>query len=146
MRYFVFALALLSVVTAARAQDAIPDIKGTWSGKGQSIVFGNNPHHPGSQTVTSPPRVRDFDFTFVVEGQDHQLAWGYSFSAVAADHVPFAWAISADNKSIIGANTHGNFQMTVMSPDHIEMCYSHSGLNQDGSIVATCYMIERAKK
>jgi hypothetical protein len=146
MRYFVFALALLCVVTAARAQDAIPDIKGTWSGKGQSIVFGNNPHHPGSQTVTSPPRVRDFDFTFVVEGQDHQLAWGYSFSAVAADHVPFAWAISADNKSIIGANTHGNFQMTVMSPDRIEMCYSHSGLSQDGSIVATCYMIERAKR
>lgn len=145
MRYFAFALALVSVVSAARAQDAIPDLKGTWSGKGQSIVFGNNPHHSGSQTVSDPPRVRDFDFTFMVDGQNGRLVWGYSFSSVAATHVPFAWAISANNKSIIGANTHGNFQMTVMSPDRIEMCYSHTGLSLDGSIVATCFMMERAK-
>jgi hypothetical protein len=51
MRYLAFALVLVGVMTAARAQDAIPDLKGTWSGKGKSIVFGNNPHHPGSQTV-----------------------------------------------------------------------------------------------
>jgi hypothetical protein len=90
--------------------------------------------------------VRDFEFTFVVDGQDGRLAWGYSFSSAATTHVPFAWANSADNKSIIGANTDGNFQMTVMSPDRIEMCYSHTGLALDGSIVATCYMMERAKK
>ena len=146
MRYLGLILALVSIVTVARAQDPIPDLKGTWSGKGQSIVFGNNPHHPGSQTVTSPPRVRDFEFTFVVDGQDGRLAWGYSFSSVATTHVPFAWPISADNKSIIGANAHGNFQMTVMSPDRIEMCYSHTGLSLDGSIVATCFMMQRAKK
>lgn len=146
VRCLAFALALMGVVTAARAQDAIPDLKGTWSGKGQSIVFGNNPHHPGTQTLTDPPRVRDFDFTCVVEGQDGRLAWGYSYSSVAATHVPFAWAISANNKSIIGANTHGNFQMTVMSPDRIEACYSHTGLSLDGSIVATCYMMDRASK
>src|SRR5215472_11469378 len=74
MRYLALALALMSVVTAARAQDAIPDIKGTWSGKGKSIVFGTNPHHPGTQTTASPPRVRDFEFTFVVDGCDHQRA------------------------------------------------------------------------
>ena len=38
MRYLAFALVLVGVVTAARAQDAIPDLKGTWSGKGKSIV------------------------------------------------------------------------------------------------------------
>ena len=58
MRYLAFALVLVGVVTAARAQDAIPDLKGTWSGKGKSIAFGNNPHHPGSQTVASPPASR----------------------------------------------------------------------------------------
>jgi hypothetical protein len=147
VRYLVFALVLLvGLPTEARAQDAIPDLKGTWSGKGQAIVFGNNPHHPGPQTVNSPPRVRDFDFTFVVDDQEGRLAWGYSYSSVSAIHVPFAWAISSNNKSIMGANTHGNFQMTVMSPDSIEMCYSHTGLSLDGSIVATCFTMERAKK
>jgi hypothetical protein len=90
MRYLALALVLLGVVTAARAQDAIPDLKGTWSGKGKSIVFGNNPHHLGSQTVAAPPRVRDFEFTFVVDGQDGRLAWGHSLSTVASTNEPFA--------------------------------------------------------
>ena len=47
MKSFALALALLSgAATAAIAQDAIPDLKGTWSGKGKSLVFGSNPHHP----------------------------------------------------------------------------------------------------
>ena len=33
---YVFALAILgAVVTPVRAQDVIPDLKGTWTGKGQ---------------------------------------------------------------------------------------------------------------
>jgi hypothetical protein len=146
MRSFVFTLALLGIVTAAaHAEDAIPDIKGTWSGKGKSIVFGNNPHHPGAQTVTSPPRVRDFEFTFVVDGQDGRLAWGHSFSSVAATNEPFAWAISMDNKTIVGADTDGYYRMAVLAADRIEMCYNHAGLSPSGSIVATCYVMERAK-
>ncbi len=145
MRYFAFVLAMMGAITAARAQDAIPDLKGTWLGKGKSIVYGNNPRHPGSQTVASPPRVRDFEFTFVVDGQDGRLVWGHSLSTVANTNEPFAWAISADNKSIIGADTDGYYQMTIMSSDRIEMCYAHSGSSPSGSIVATCVM-ERTKK
>jgi hypothetical protein len=49
MKSLAFALALLGAAAAgAHAQSAIPDLKGTWSGKGKSIVFGNHPHHPGS--------------------------------------------------------------------------------------------------
>ena len=70
MRYLVFALALLgAAATSARAQDAIPDLKGTWSGKGKSIVFGTNPHHPGSQAATDAPRVRDIEATYIVDGK-----------------------------------------------------------------------------
>src|SRR5271165_1434921 len=124
MKSFVFALALLSTAaTAAVAQDAVPDLKGTWSGKGKSIVFGNNPHHPGSQTADSPPRVRDIDATYIVEGQDGRLAWGRSSSAVAKTDEPFAWAISADNKSIVGADRDGYFRITLISADRMDKCY-----------------------
>jgi hypothetical protein len=146
MRSFAFALALVGVMTAAQAQDAIPDIKGTWSGKGKSIVFGSNPHHAGGQTVTSPPRVRDFEFTFVVDGQDGRLAWGHSLSTAATTNEPFGWAISADNKTIIGVDTDGYFRMNILAPDRIEMCYAHNGLSPSGSMVATCYVMERTKK
>jgi hypothetical protein len=54
MRYFALVLAILGAATAARAQDAIPDLKGTWLGKGKVIIFGGHAHHPGVPQ-DSPP-------------------------------------------------------------------------------------------
>ena len=146
-KLFVYALLpLIAAATAAQAQDAIPDLKGTWSGKGRSIVFGSLPYHPGPQTVTDPPRFRDIEATHTVEGQEGRVAWGRSSSAVADTKEPFAWAISSDNKSIIGADLDGYFRITLMSPDRMEKCYVHNGVSPSRSVVATCYMMERVKK
>jgi hypothetical protein len=148
MRPYVFALALLSAIawTAAHAQDAIPDLKGTWSGKGKSIVFGKHAHHPGTQIVNDPPRVRDIEATYVVEGQEGRLAWGRSSSSVADTKEPFAWAMASDNKSIVGADLDGYFRITLISPDRMEKCYVHNGTSPSGSIVATCHVMDRVKK
>jgi hypothetical protein len=147
MRCLIFALAF--VCTAAlptRAQDAIPDLKGTWSGKGKSIVFGANPHHPGSQAATDPPRVRDIEATYTVEGQEGRLAWGRSASTVADTKEPFAWAIASDNKTIVGADMDGYFRITLIGPDRMEKCYTHNGTSPSRSIVATCYTMDRVKR
>jgi hypothetical protein len=148
MRRYVFALALLSAAawTAAQAQDAIPDLKGTWSGKGKSIVFGKNAHHPGTQTVNDSPRVRDIEATYVVEGQEGRLAWGRSSSTVADTKEPFAWAMASDNRTIVGADLDGYFRITLISPDRMEKCYVQNGTSPSGSIVATCHVMERLKK
>jgi hypothetical protein len=147
MRRFFLTLALLGIGTVAvTAQDAIPDLKGTWTGKGKSIVFGNNPHHPGSQTASEPPRVRDIETTHVIEGQDGRLAWGRTSSAAANNtQEPLAWAIAADNKTIIGAHADGYYHINLLSPDRIEKCYVHNGLGPSRSIVASCHVMERKK-
>src|SRR5215207_8007601 len=147
MKCFVFALVLLgAAATAARAQDIIPDLKGTWSGKGKVIVFGSHSHHPGSQTVADPPRVREIEVTHVVEGQDGRVAWGRSSSAVADTKEPFAWAIAIDNRSIVGADVDGYFRITLLGPDRMEKCYVHNGTSPSKSVVATCYEMTRAKR
>jgi hypothetical protein len=147
MRCLVLVLAaLIGAATMARAQDAIPDIKGTWSGKGKVLVFGNNMHNPGAQTMSEPPRLRDIEMTDVVEGQDGRLAWGRSSSAVMESKEPFAWAMSSDNKSIVGADLDGYFRITLLGPDRMEKCYVHNGTGATKSIVATCYAMERVKK
>jgi hypothetical protein len=147
MRRIVFAVALLcAAAISARAQDAIPDLKGTWSGKGKSIVFGTHAHHPGSQSPADPPRVRDIEATHTVEGQDGRLAWGRSSSAVADTKEPFAWVIASDNKTIVGADMDGYFRITLVAPDRIEKCYTHNGTSPTRSIVATCYMMDRVKR
>jgi len=147
MTRLILALALVTAATAAvRAQDAIPDLKGTWTGKGKSIVFGTHPHHPGTQTTADPPRVRDIEATYVVEGQDGRLAWGKSTSSAADTKEPFAWAMASDNKSIIGADMDGYFRITLVSPGRIEKCYVHNGVSPTHSIVATCHMMDRVKR
>src|SRR5215475_10431461 len=123
----VFALVILgAAATPACAQDAIPDLKGTWTGKGKSIVFGNNAHHAGRQSTSSPPRVRDIEAIHVAEGQEGRLAWGRSSSAAADTKEPFAWAIASDNKSIVGADVDGYFRITILSP-HREMLRAERG-------------------
>ncbi|HEY6994570.1 MAG TPA: hypothetical protein VH397_12725 [Xanthobacteraceae bacterium] len=146
MRSFIFALTLLGAAATAHAQGAIPDLKGTWTGKGKSIVFGTNPHHPGTQTAADAPRVRDIEATYVVEGQDGRLAWGKSSSAVANTQEPFAWAIASDNKTIVGADLDGYFRITLISPDRMEKCYTHNGTSPTHSVVATCHVMDRVKR
>jgi hypothetical protein len=147
MKCFVVALLLLgTAATAGHAQGAIPDLKGTWTGKGKSIVFGTNPHHPGTQTVTDPPRVRDIEATYIVDGQDGRLAWGRSSSTAANTQEPFAWAIASDNKTIAGADTDGYFHITLVSPDRMEKCYTQNSISPSRAIVATCHMMDRVKR
>jgi hypothetical protein len=147
MRYPIFALALLAATaTVVRAQDAIPDLKGTWTGKGKSIVFGSHAHHPGTQTTADPPRVRDIEATYMVDGQDGRLVWGRSSSTVADTKEPFAWAIASDNKTIIGADLDGYFHITLTSADRMEKCYTHNAIGPSRSVVATCHMMERVKR
>jgi hypothetical protein len=146
MRYLAFALAMIGAAMTAQAQTATPDLRGTWKGAGKSIIFGNNPHHPGSETLSAPPRVQDFAFTFVIDGQDGRLVWGHSLSKAAGTNEPFAWAIAADGKTIMGADTDGYYTMSVQSPDRMEMCYAHAGISPTKSIVAACFMVDREKK
>jgi hypothetical protein len=147
MRQLLFALALIGAAAAdARAQDAIPDLKGTWTGKGKSIVFGTHHHHPGTQTASDPPRVRDIEATHTVEGQDGRLAWGRSSSAVADTKEPFAWALASDNRTIVGADMDGYFRITLVGPDRMEKCYVHNGVSPTRSIVATCHMMDRIRR
>jgi len=130
----------------AQSQPAIPDLKGTWTGKSKAVVFGNNPYHPGAQAPTDAPRLREIEATHVVEGQDGSVAWGHSSSTVADTKEPFAWALAADNKSILGANQDGYFRITLVAPDRMEKCCVHNGTSPSRSIVAACYMMDRVKR
>lgn len=138
------AATLACAATAAFAQ-TVPDLKGTWIAKGKSVVFGTNPHHPGTQTMDSPPRIRDFEFTLVVEGQDGRLAWGRTSSAVAATNEPFVLAISSDGRTVVGSDTDGSYHLTMQSSDLAELCYTHTGLSPSKSIVATCVPMTRKR-
>ena len=137
-----FAAAVL--VSPVRAQDAVPDLKGAWSGVARSVVVGSGYHHPGSETEKEPPRIREVRFTYTVRGQDDRLVWGTTSSPSYEE--PFAWAISHDNTTVFGADTDGQYRLTVLAPDRMELCYTHAALSPTKSIVASCFVIERTAR
>ena len=141
LRIIILATVLCS---AAQAQDAVPDLKGTWSGVARSVVMGSGYHHPGSETDKDPPRMREVQFTYTVREQDGRLLWGTTASPAYQE--PFAWSISQDNRMVFGADTDGHYRLTILTPDRMENCYTHSALSPSKSIVASCFVIERTSR
>jgi hypothetical protein len=144
MKTLIAMIAFLATTAAALAQSA-PDLKGTWSGRWKTVIYGNNPHHPGSQTTAATPRVREIAFTMEVEGQDGRLIWGKSWSNPENKEL-FAATIAADGKTILGSDTDGSLTMTITAPDKLEACYTHTGLGSTKSIVASCGSLQRGTR
>jgi hypothetical protein len=58
-------LATLIAATAALAETAIPDVRGTWKGDSESIIRGaGNPHHAAPKPAA--PRLNSIAFTLTV--------------------------------------------------------------------------------
>ena len=90
--------------------------------------------------------MNDIDVTYFVDGQDGLLAWGRASSSIAKTNEPFAWAIAADNKSIMGADLDGYYHMTITAPDTMDKCYIQNATSPSGSIIAACYEMHKVSK
>lgn len=135
--------ASFAMAATATAQDAVPRLTGAWKGTGKILLYGTTEHLSGS---TQNAVVRDLEVTHRVEGQDGRLIWGTTSSANNDSKEPFAWALSSDNKTIVGADTDGYYRITIMSPDRIEKCYAQSAASPRRAIVATCFMMDRVRQ
>ncbi len=136
------AAAMLATTTVALAQ-ATPDLKGAWSGKFRTVILGSNPHHPPSGPADAP-RVREIVFTFEIEGQDGALLWGKSWSDPARKE-PFVATVTADRRTIIGADTDGALTMRIGGRNRIDLCYTHAATGPSQSMVASCGALQRGR-
>ena len=122
-------LATLASLPAA-AQDAIPNVVGTWKGDSQSIVLsGGNTHHRGK---SAGPRMSNVPFTLVVDQQDGRRFSG-TFSS--ARHKEIVIAVISRNGAIYMVDDDGYTVGTLLSPNRLELCYMKRA--QDGR-VASC--------
>ncbi len=143
IRLIMTAITILAAVMPAVAQTR-PDLKGTWSGQWKSVVYGNNPHHPGQETIADAPRVRDVTFTFEIQGNEGRLFWGQHWSNPTIKE-PFAAVIMPDGKTVVGSDTDGSFSGSFSGPDLLELCYTHTALSPSKSIVAGCGTAQRSR-
>ncbi len=143
-RLIMTAIAVLTTVMPAVAQ-TMPDLRGTWSGRWRSVVYGNNAHHPGRETVADEPRVREVTFTFEIQGSEGRLFWGKHWSSESMLKEPFAAAIMPDGNKVVGSDTDGSFSGSFTATDRIELCYTHTALSPSKSIVAGCGTAQRSQ-
>ena len=111
--------AMLATATAALAETAIPDVRGTWKGKSESIIQGaGNPHHASPKAAS--PRFNSIEFTMVVKEQDGRRFSGTFSSARGNDPVI---AVISRNGSIFMVDDDGYTVGTMLAPNRMELCY-----------------------
>lgn len=111
--------AMLTAVTAAVAETAIPDLRGTWKGESETIILGaGNPHH--AATKPASPRLNSVAFTLTVKQQDGRRFSGTFSSARGSEAVI---AVISRAGTIYMIDDDGYNVGTVLAPNRMEICY-----------------------
>ena len=112
-------LATLITATAALAETAIPDLRGTWKGESESIILGaGNPHH--AATKPASPRLNNVAFTLTVKQQDGRRFSGTFSSARGGEAVI---AVISRTGTIYMIDDDGYNVGTMLAPNRMEICY-----------------------
>ncbi len=144
---FAFGAALLLTGAAAAqttpAATALPDLKGTWVGKGESIVDGPAGHHPPGVTAKAAGtyRLREETFTVRIEGQEGRRVWGNISSSQRVGE-RLIGSIAADNKAVYFVSGEGYIDGVVVDANTMDICYRHV---LPGSAVVACNQWVRQK-
>ena len=125
MRYALLPALLLvlivpSLAGRAAAQQAVPDLRGTWKGESESVVRGSgNIHHvPGSDA----PRFTSVPFTLVIDKQDGRRFSGTWSSPRNTETVI---AVVSRTGTIYLVDDDAHAWGTLLAPNRMEMCYLH---------------------
>jgi hypothetical protein len=117
-------IVIFAALTAApaAAQNAIPDVRGTWKGESESIIQGvGNPHHATGQT-SDAPRLNSVAFTLTVNKQDGRRFSGTFSSARGTDPII---AVFSRTGTIYLVDDDGFTHGTMLAPNRMELCYMH---------------------
>jgi hypothetical protein len=105
---------------AAVAQQPYPDLKGTWTGPGQSVTQGKTDHWPDAGAAQ--PAFREGSWTLVIDQQEGNRLTGWHGLTDETRHDPILGVIRADQKTILMVDDDGSFFTLLTGPDTLEMC------------------------
>ena len=106
----------------AIAQQSYPNLKGTWTGPGQSVTQGKTDHWPDAGAAK--PALRKGSWTLVIDQQDGNLLTGSQGLTEGTRHDPVLGVIRADQKTIHMVDDDGTFLTILTGADTLEMCHN----------------------
>ena len=104
------------------AQGSIFDLRGTWKGQSESVVFGagNDPHHGSHKEGVT--RFTSQSFTMTIDKQDGRRFSG-TFSSER--HTETFIGVVARSGTIFRVDHDGYAVGTLLAPNRWESCYLH---------------------
>jgi hypothetical protein len=121
------------VLAQTPAQGSIPDLRGTWKGESESVVFGAGDHqHHGSGPREDATRFTSQPFTMTIDKQDGRRFSG-TFSSER--HTETVIGVVSRSGRIFMVDDDGYDVATLLAPNRLEMCYLHLSA---ASRVASC--------
>jgi hypothetical protein len=121
------------VLAQTPAQGSIPDLRGTWKGESESVVFGAGDHtHHGSDPRENATRFTSKTFTMTIDKQDGRRFSG-TFSSER--HTETVIGVVSRSGTIFMVDDDGYDVATLLAPNRLEMCYLHLSA---ASRVASC--------
>lgn len=119
LRFASIAVFVTLTATSVAAETAIPDLRGTWKGDSESVIFGGgNPHHSAGKP--GEPDFRTLPFTLEVENQDGRRFYGTFSSPRSSEKII---GVVSRNGTLYVADDEGYTHGTVLAADRIELCY-----------------------
>jgi hypothetical protein len=142
----VFAVALVACPLLGFAAGNIPDIKGVWVGKTDTIVVGSGGHFPSNKGTFEKPGLFESDIRVIITGQEGRRFWGVKTISVNGEKTdePFIGELyGSDNRRVLIADTDGYINGDIRG-DVFSYCYAHAGGPTKTSLVA-CNQVKRAR-
>jgi hypothetical protein len=116
----ILVLAVLAAAPAA-AQNAVPDLRGTWAGESESVVLGGgNSHHPANQAAEA--RFSSVKFTMTIDKQEGRRFAG-TFASAASSEIVIG--IVARTGTIYMVDDDGYDSGSMLAANRMELCYRH---------------------
>ena len=111
------------VLAQTLTQGSIPDLRGTWKGASESVVFGagNDPHH-GSGSREDATRFTSKPFTMTIDKQDGRRFSG-TFSSERSTETVIG--VASRGGTIFIVDDDGHNVGTLLAPNRLELCYLH---------------------
>jgi hypothetical protein len=119
LRLAPIALFALFAATPVAAQNA-PDLRGTWKGESEAIIWGKASKHQPAAEPTDQARLVDVPLTLTIDKQD-----GRRFSATLSSPraKELLVGIISRTGTIFMADDDGTNYATLLGPDKIAICH-----------------------
>ena len=135
---FCAALTVENCTLPAVAQD-IPNLIGTWKGTAYAVHIGSNPYRVAQGKGPNFPD-NGIEFTFVISEQHGNRFAGEMSGGKYSETI--IGALQPDNKGGIMLDDDGEYAITLVAADTMDICYHH---NFPTSRVASCWRLERSR-